>query len=55
MVFATNMNTNKDCALKVIAKNSIETMKYSEHIISELRVMHFLKQFNFVGFVQIRS
>lgn len=30
-------------------------MKHADHIISELKIMHFLKQYSFPGFVKVKS
>lgn len=55
VVLAFNLKRNEYSALKVIAKDSVESMKYSNHILTELRVMHELKEFQFPGVITIKS
>lgn len=48
-------HAEEESALKIITKSSIETMKYANHVLTELKVMQFLKQFNFPGFVKLKN
>jgi len=55
VVLAFNTLKGHYSALKIISKSSVETMKYSDHILTELKVMHEIKNQGFAGVVCIKS
>lgn len=55
VMLAFNKKKQEYSALKIIQKKSIENIQYSNHLLTELKVMHYLKDIHCPSIVKIKS